>query len=240
MQSAGCVVAGLDDLGEGAVELDAHFAVDDAVVRAPRSGRLFAGPRYVIIPEELKEHRPAAGAGDEPRPVLCVGFGGSDMRGLTLPAARALAAWDAVFEAHIVLGPCVADPGAVEDFCAYDSRFTVHRDPLDLFQLMAEASLAVCSVGQGMFELACLGVPTLVVSLSELHERMAGNFAAYGCSEHLGPHHAFSGDDLVARCRGILGDAARWRAMRQAALRTVDGGGARRICDLIWELTGNC
>jgi len=238
MQAAGCVVAALDDLGAGAESLDAHFAVDAAVVRPPRNGRLFAGPRYVIIPRELLPHRPRVEECAAPRPELFVGFGGSDARGLTLPAVRALAACDEPFHASVALGPLVADPEAVETACAADSRFTVFRDPPDLYRIMAGASLAVCSVGQSMFELACLGVPALVASLTELHARMADNFAACGAIANLGLHDSFAEANLADQISAILNDPEQWRAMRAAGLHTVDGAGARRICDVILELAG--
>ena len=89
-----------------------------------------------------------------------------------------------------------------------------------------------------MFELACLGVPSLVVSLSDLHRTLAHNFARHGCSRHLGPHQRFDARALVSHCSEILGHADTWRAMRKAALKTVSGSGARRICDVLWELAG--
>ncbi len=238
MQAAGCVVAALDDLGAGAESLDAHFAVDDAVVQPPRNGRLFAGPRYVIIPRQLLSHRPHDMECAAPRPELFVGFGGSDARGLTIPAVRSLTAWDAPFNASVVLGPLVADHEAVKTACAADPRFTVLRDPPDLYRIMAGASLAVCSVGQSMFELACLGVPALVVSLTELHARMADNFASCGCIAHLGLHDSLTEAKLADRISATLNDPEQWRAMRAAGLRAVDGAGARRICDVILELAG--
>jgi spore coat polysaccharide biosynthesis predicted glycosyltransferase SpsG len=238
MQATGCVVAALDDLGTGTESLDAHFGVDAAVVQPPRNGRLFAGPRNVIIPRQLLPHRPDDNECAAPRPELFMGFGGSDARGMTIPAVRAMSAWDAPFHASVVLGPLVADPEAVETACTADSRFTVFRDPPDLYRIMAGASLAVCSVGQSMFELACLGVPSLVVSLTELHARMADNFAACGGIEHLGLHDTFAEAKLADRISATLNDPEQWRAMRAAGLRAVDGAGARRICDVILELAG--
>ena len=236
MRDAGVRVVCLDDLGAGATVADAQITIDAEVAPHPAHGRLLAGPEYAILPEELLGRRVNMQAEELSKPVIWIGFGGSDIRDMTPRVAQSLSAWNKDFQACVVLGPAVKKPELTHGAVRNDSRFSVHRDPRDLLRLMAGAHLAVCSVGQAMLELTGLGVPCLVVSLSGLHMRIADHFAAHGSIVHLGRYDTLSPELLREQCSRIVGNPQTWHAMHGAALETVDGRGTQRICDFICEL----
>jgi spore coat polysaccharide biosynthesis predicted glycosyltransferase SpsG len=245
LQDTGARAVSIDDLGPGGAAVDALVGEDVGVleeclppgVKQAAAGRIFGGLDYVILSERFTPLRGAKSPDHWRRRNLYVGFGGGDRRATTEAVVAALLDWPEVFTANVILGPCMARPERVEQIAARDTRrFTVHRDPPNLPQLMAQATLALCNVGQSLFELTYLGTPSLLITSSPLQASFADNYERNGCSVHLGLHDDFSKDEMIYWCGSILDDEMRWTAMHEIALRAIDGRGARRIADVIEKL----
>lgn len=244
LQESGACVASIDDLGPGGAVVDALTGVDLGVldelvlpeVREQARGRIFAGLDYAIIDPKFTVFRKDKDGAIHQNANIFIGFGGSDPTGTTAPVVEALVKWDRAFHANVILGPCMNEPECVQKLVVSDERFNVHHNPENLPQLMAESTLAICGVGQSLFELSMLGAPCLLITQSPLHAKFGDSFVKHDSSVHLGAHDGFSTGDMIQWCGKILDDRGLWRRMSAAAMRAIDGNGAGRVCDVIMNL----
>jgi spore coat polysaccharide biosynthesis predicted glycosyltransferase SpsG len=94
---------------------------------------------------------------------------------------------------------------------------------------MASADLALTAAGSTCWELACLGVPALVVETADNQRWVAAVLAAAGAVERCGRWGDQDPSELAERVAALLADRVRLTAMGTAGRRLVDGRGADRV-----------
>jgi spore coat polysaccharide biosynthesis protein SpsF len=165
-----------------------------------------------------------------PRPTLLVAMGGSDPKGLTLRAARALARLDPIFRARFVIGPGVEHREKVaSSIVKLKSNFETIEGADDLAVEYASADFAIAAFGVTAYELAAFGVPSLYLCLTEDHALSASAFEYAGMGISLGLADEASDQRIAKSVWALLGDTTRQREMRAVGLMTIDGQGASRI-----------
>ena len=165
--------------------------------------------------------------------------GGTDPYGLTLKILRAVKEILIDQEVHVVLGGGMRKRHLREiDRLVPDLggnyRFYYNVSPRQVYELMSASDLAISAAGNALYELAYLGVPTLVVSHHERHARVAGQFEKAGASIHAGIGTDLTEAALAAAVRGLLDDERKRRRMSRNARRISNGKGAENI---VKELT---
>lgn len=152
-----------EDLGSGASEAD---AVINAIYEGDSSlPRAFMGKDYVCLRDEFLTNSPAPFSSEVQR--ILVTFGGTDPLGLTerLYAIAQQINTDGVqFEFDFILGPGYSGP-SLQDVDA--EGIQVHANIARMSDHMRAAQLAVSSQGRTTFELASMGVPTIVLAQNE-------------------------------------------------------------------------
>ena len=149
-----------EDMGDGA-----RFA--DAVVNAIYEGasphhNVYAGKEYVCLRDEFVSSKPA-NYSDEVRRIL-VSFGGTDPLNLTKRLYEIAQRWNkeetrVIFD--FVLGPGYEDDSIVEK---PERGILVSSNLVRLSDHMQKADIALSSQGRTTYELATLGVPTIVLA----------------------------------------------------------------------------
>ncbi len=226
-----CVTAVVDDASER--RLAADFAYYPPVPQAERLG--WEGGRcaprigweWSILGTAQTSPQPKPVS---PRPTLLVAMGGSDPRGLTLRAARALARLDPIFRARFVIGPGVADREKIASTVVkMKSNFETIEGAHDLANEYASADFALAAFGVTAYELASFGVPALYLCLTEDHALSASAFEYGGMGISLGVADKTSDVQIGRSVWSLLNDPARRREMRMAGLTTIGGEGASRV-----------
>jgi spore coat polysaccharide biosynthesis predicted glycosyltransferase SpsG len=208
------------------VLIDYHL--DRAHLR-PRA-RLLPGPLFAPIdPVFAASRRPA---GDEPRGwprTALVTTGGSS-------AGRALAA-DAVDAIREVLpgtrirlasGPAPAvelDGGDIEPL-PFPSR---------LSEILGEVDLAVSAAGHTAYELACAGVPSVLVAIAPNQRRVAAGCAAAGVALSIDPTGGTPVEVALKTALRAVREPARRRRLAARGMSLFDGRGAERIAQGLLE-----
>ncbi len=188
--------------------------------------KVLSGPAYQVIRMDLErpDDRDPAGL---PRRML-VTIGGGDPRAM-LPV---LAKW--------LGGPRFKDMrvdlvvGAYAQAPHVPDGVTLHKDPANMAELIAQADMAVSAAGQTLMELLYCGVPTAVLCLAE---NQAPNLNAL---EREGVVLAAGNADdsnwletLDAAVNKLLTDPALRTTLSTKAGQLVDGKGAQRIAEAI-------
>jgi UDP-2,4-diacetamido-2,4,6-trideoxy-beta-L-altropyranose hydrolase len=133
----------------------------------PTTCRLLLGPHYALLGPEYAQLHPLVPSRSELRRVL-VFLGGVDPDNLT---GRVLEALQAPELAHlavdVVLGLQSPHRQAVAELAARRNNTTLHRPLHSLAGLIARADVAIGAGGATTWERACLGLPSMVITIAD-------------------------------------------------------------------------
>jgi UDP-2,4-diacetamido-2,4,6-trideoxy-beta-L-altropyranose hydrolase len=210
---------------------------------APGTVRLL-GTQYTLLRPEIAALRPLAResppAADRDEDVhLLVSMGGSDPANVTPLAIAAIGRLrSAMLSAKVVVGPTNPRPRALRRLVAESaSRIELVTDPARMPELLAWADMALTAAGGTCWELACLGVPNCVISVSPLQATVADTLHRAGVIRHLGPAAALDAPQVAAALKELLDNAAIRRRMGELGRQMIDGAGAARVASAVVELT---
>ncbi|TKK83363.1 spore coat protein [Kribbella jiaozuonensis] len=225
---------------EADVLLDQNLAAELDHPTLPRDSVRLAGLPYVMIRDEILDHRPAEppAARHSVVPKVFAFFGGTDAFGAGPYVARALAATGLPFEATVVApSPDLAAQIAAVELQAQQQLQII--GPTN--QLAAEvraADLTISASGTSTWELLCLGATTGLVCVVDNqvmgYERAVGTGAAAG----LGLLSALQTDtsSAVPTLKRLLSDSAERGRLAGAGWELVDGRGRERVADALLQL----
>ena len=229
---------------------EGHFAADavhnqnlialEEGYSAEAHTRLLLGPRYVILDERFSRLRgsrsnPSAADAD----TLFLFFGGADASNLTMRVLRSLASLEQPLRRVVtVVGSLHGRTDEISAFARANPGLPVdlHVDTPVMPELMAEADIAVTSGGLTIWELACLGVPNVVISTSERERIHTPLLERRGGCLYLGHQDAVTEPSIREAVSGLIGNPARRAEMAQAGRKLVDGRGTERVIEQVMDL----
>jgi spore coat polysaccharide biosynthesis predicted glycosyltransferase SpsG len=235
LQVSGASIVNFDDRGVGAsladVLVDANRRAEDA--RSITGPRMCFGPQYMVLDEAFAHaHRLPKGVRERIEEVV-VFMGGSDPAGLTLRALQAIELLEPDWHTTVLLGYGYEDHAKASALAAKCRNVDLVAGPEDTAATMQAADMALCSGGIVMFELACVGTPS-IVSCQVAHELdNARRFVGWGAAQCLGFGDACRSQDMAVALRSLAADAAARRAISDAGKRLVDGCGLNRVMEVI-------
>ncbi|CAK0770094.1 UDP-2,4-diacetamido-2,4, 6-trideoxy-beta-L-altropyranose hydrolase [Gammaproteobacteria bacterium] len=212
--------------------------------------RLLLGSRYCMLRAELRATRnaivenvkyfPKEGKKEEKlasRPWrLLVTMGGADHRGLSFLALQALAELGAAWEAKVVMGSAAYQSHQLCQLAAELPKVEIHTDVRDMGPLMVWADMALSAAGSTTWELACLGVPALLVVVADNQSVVARTAASIGCAIDLGEWKNLTASGLAHALAQLAANEQQRTAMSIAGRALVDGEGATRVARIMLEL----
>lgn len=214
---------------------DCDFLLDPAINCSPaqyaplvKSGcRLLLNPGYALLRSEFAAYRLAHPA----RSFIALeriflNFGLLDTANLTEQALIALEQAGFRGTVDIAMGSMSPHlPRIRERIKDSFLRATVHVNPINLIDLMAETDLIIGAGGGGAWERCCLGLPSLMVVAAENQLHNAHTLADYGACNWLPANDV---NALVLHIATLREDPDRLTHMANAARSLTDGLGARR------------
>ncbi len=222
LKSAGLRVLLVDDDGR----LD-YYAADivlnqniDANVemykRREPNTRLLLGAEYILLrPEFLTEPRERNIAKMAHR--ILITMGGSDPDNVTAKVLQALAGMeDVAFEATIVVGggnPYLAPLQAAAE--KLGDRVRLEISPSNMAPLMSWADVAVSAAGGTCWELAFLGVPMILIVLTNDQNPNATAISQQGAAQSLGWHANLSPQQISDALKSLMQSPQRRREMSE-------------------------
>lgn len=193
--------------------------------------RLLLGTRYVLLRREFLKWRGWKREIPEVARKVLVTMGGSDPYNVTLKVTQALQQVDVDgLEAIVVVG--ASNPHYQElQSIVQDSRFPIRLEPnvTNIPELMAWADVAIAAGGTTCWELAFMGVPSLVLVLAENQRPIAEGLARVGAVVSFGWFKHVSIADITSTLSHLLFDKKRRAQMIQCAQRLVGENGVLNI-----------
>ncbi|OSJ21471.1 UDP-2,4-diacetamido-2,4,6-trideoxy-beta-L-altropyranose hydrolase [Bradyrhizobium japonicum] len=233
----GTRILAIDDLADRAH--DCEILLDQNLVshmetryrdRVPFACVQLLGPGYALLRPEFAAQRRllAQRDGNIGRILIC--FGGSDPTNETAKALTAIARLaHPSLAVDAVIGLSNPHADSVAQLCHGLSGTELHRGANNIAELMRRADLSIGAGGVMSWERCCLGLPVIAVDIASNQVGALEALAAEHAAVYLGAASDVSGTALADAIRALLDDAARTRALGEAALALVDGQGADRV-----------
>ena len=196
------------------------------------------GPEYVALRQEFWGSPPRA-MGANVQNIL-VTLGGTDQHNLMPKLLGLLDGVPGDFAVTAVIGPFFHNVAAVESVAESAKRpIGLVQSPDSLYELMLRADMAISAGGQTLYELACLGCPTIAIKTVANQDRQLTAMADAGFLWLAGDAVK---DDIIPTVEeallSLLADPKARVDMATEGQRLVDGKGALRAAQRI--LTEGC
>jgi spore coat polysaccharide biosynthesis protein SpsF len=162
---------------------------------------------------------------------ILVTMGGSDSEGITLKVLSALNECELSVNLKVIVGGLsnISD-GAIENSLSnFKGSFSIVRNTNNMGEIMARSDIAIINSGLTKYELAAVGVPSIVISNNEYHSQLMEDFAAHGSVLHLGCVERIKETDIRESLMYLINDFERRQYMSNAGKFLIDGHGTERI-----------
>lgn len=222
--------------------LNQNLFVEETLYRDRASHTmLLLGSRFALLRREFTGRN---GQSREIEPVarrILVTLGGSDPDNVTLHVIRALSLVDIPnLEAVVVVGG--GNPNYERLLKAATDvpyQLRLERNTPHMPELMAWADVAISAGGSTCWELACMGLPHLILVLAENQRSIAEALAREDRDLNLGWFHECTEDRIAERVYALMTDQHRRAKLSRRGQKLIDGLGARRTAETLWNARSN-
>jgi spore coat polysaccharide biosynthesis predicted glycosyltransferase SpsG len=168
--------------------------------------------------------------------TILVTQGGSDTYGFTPKIVKALYSIPDYIDINVVIGPNFSHDVELNGMLGNSPRkFNIIRGMNDLSHIMLRADLAISAGGNTLFELACLGVPTIVLCAELFEVGTADRLAAEGFGVNLGFGQDVGCGAITSSVCTMIGDVQLRKAMSKRGKALIDGHGVLRMYGKIMD-----
>ncbi len=195
--------------------------------------KLLLGPRYLLLRPEFREKRQSI---QDTAPVakrVLVTMGGGDPHNQTLKVLKGL---EGVSDLKIkaVTGAGYQYRDELKDFieCS-ESEVELIEDCRHMSELMIWADIAVSAGGATCWELACLGVPCLAITLAENQNVVVEELRIKGGLQSLGWYEDVTEENIRDSLEKLRPDHQKRYEMSERGKILVDGRGVERVVNEI-------
>lgn len=201
--------------------------------------RLLLGPQFALLRPQFSAARshvqPRSGAIGR----ILVFYGGSEPRNLTAQTLRAIALVAPQVAVDVVLGrnTSAAQRAQIDQALSLLAHATVHVDVADMAALCAGADLAFGATGVTTWERACLGLPTLAITVAENQRGVAASAVQRGILSWLGDAQDMTVETIAQALRQAWHNPETLAEQSRRAHAWVDGGGVARVGAAMLEST---
>ena len=211
------------------VLLNANFHAHELNFRYSEEKPLtLLGPKYALLRKEFHNTKPIEVK--EAAKDIFVCFGGSDLRGFTPVAVNALREIPGI-HINIVLGERTTCDKEVYGMTSKYVR--IFKNPAKISEIMASCDMAISGAGSMVYELACLGIPTIVVAQARNQQLIANYLERYKLMKYAGDWDSFL--NLRQETEKLLNDFGRRKTEGKRLAETVNIRGAIAAAKAILE-----
>jgi UDP-2,4-diacetamido-2,4,6-trideoxy-beta-L-altropyranose hydrolase len=197
----------------------------------PQNPLWLLGPRYALLGRQFHANQKSPRHLPRQANKILVTLGGADPPNATLQVIEALSSPEmGDFKAVVVVGGSNPHRASLEASAASaPGRIRLTFDARNMALHMAWADIAVAGGGSTLLELACLGVPALLILIAENQILPAESAARHGIARVLGRHDELNAAAIARSIRDLCHDTDLREQMMRRGQQTVDGLGAARV-----------
>jgi spore coat polysaccharide biosynthesis predicted glycosyltransferase SpsG len=201
--------------------------------------QLLLGARYALVRSEMRRVRPLRSQ-EPPQPFRGLIALGDDPHNLSGEYAKLLLNAPRVGRVDVVVRtvhPHIEDLKAMA--ATAPDKLEVVSEPPEVAARVVRCHFAVTSGNLWSLELACVGVPQLLIVQNEPHWPTAQRLEEAGTAMCLGWHENVSAQTIRQAVQNILGDNLERQAMSRCGRQLIDGRGPDRLVTALEVLLHN-
>ncbi len=228
LKDKGIKLINFEDMGEGTryadMVVNALYPNNDDIQNAYFGSKYFCARDEFILssPKEITE---------EVKNIL-ITFGGTDPNNLTLKVVKSINDYCITnsINIDIVLGFGYQNLSTLEGY----KNINIHRDVKNISDFMSKADLIFTSCGRTVYEIACIGTPS--IALAQNDREMTHYFASEKNGFlNLGLGANITEDDILKRTKDVITNVELRKNMNQKMLSKNLRKGTRRVIKLILD-----
>lgn len=192
--------------------------------------QLLLGARYAMVRPEFRRVRPLR-AQEPPQPFRAmVALGDDDLHNQAGEMARQLLNCPRVGRVDVVVRPFHPHLEALQALAAScPDRLDVVTEPNQVAVRLTRCHLALTAGNAWSLEMACVGIPQLLVVQAETHWPTAQRLEEEGAATCLGWHANVSAATIRQAVANLLSDPLERQAMARCGRKLIDGRGPDRL-----------
>jgi len=206
-----------------------------------RDTQLLLGKRFTLVRPEIRRQRPTRS--QEPAPLAAmvdgkpsgqyralVALGEDDPHQQTTELAKLVLAAPRIGKVDIIVRREHPQIDAIRELTeTHKGRLELALEPAEISARLVRCHFAITGGGGWSNELACIGVPQLLVLQMEHHWPNAHRLEEEGCATCLGWHQNISAGTIRLAIQNLLTDPLERQAMARTGRKLIDGRGPDRI-----------
>jgi spore coat polysaccharide biosynthesis predicted glycosyltransferase SpsG len=192
--------------------------------------QVLLGRRYAIVRPEIRRVRPAR-AQEPAQPFRAlVALGDDDPNNKAIELARWLLGISRLGRVDVAVRPQHPGLEQLQTLAAGNTdRLEVVSEGADVAARVSRCHLAVTAGNGWSLELACVGVPQIIVVQQEPHWPTAQRLEEEGAAVCLGWHGSVSAQTFRQAVHALVGDQLERQAMARCGRKLIDGRGPDRL-----------
>ena len=241
LKQAGLKVLFIDDYGhadfyEADFVLNQNVSASESLYSFCASHtQLLLGTQYVLLRREFRQWQ--GWQRDHPKVArkILVTLGGSDPDNVTLKVMQALSAIaEPALEVVVVIGGNNPYQQQLEKV-AQQSPFPMRlrQNVTNMPALMAWADVAIAAGGSTNWELAFMGLPSIILTVADNQSAIAQRLGDLGVTVSLGWHQQLTVNQLTTAISNLLIEQQQRQQMSQQGKQLVDGLGSQRVIEIM-------
>ena len=169
------------------------------------TGQFFSDWSYVIVSQDLEQKN--TNIQKKEKIELLISMGWSDPANLSLLALEALSQINRSIEVTIIIGGGFESRESILSMIeSSHHHFVVIDSPDNIYPFLSKAQLAVVSFGVTAYEAVAVGVPTILLCLSDDHAKSATTFSDIGIGINMGKYQDIDLGQLAQNIESTLGN----------------------------------
>jgi spore coat polysaccharide biosynthesis predicted glycosyltransferase SpsG len=203
--------------------------------------QLLLGRRFAMVRPEIRRQRPTRS--QEPPPLaiatngtitsqyrVLLALGEDDPNGMTMELARLLVNAPRVGKVDIVVRREHPQLDEIREMTEGNKEvLSLALEPAEIANRINRCHFALTGGGGWSLELACVGVPQLLILQNEAHWPNAQRLEDEGAASVLGWHENVSAQTIRQGVQHIIADALERKAMARCGRKLIDGRGPDRL-----------
>jgi spore coat polysaccharide biosynthesis predicted glycosyltransferase SpsG len=192
--------------------------------------QLLLGARYAVVRPEIRRLRPVR-AQEPPQPFRAlIALGDDDPNLQTGELGRLLLNVPKVEKVDLIIRPQHPQLAAFQELANSNSeRLSVATEPAEVSARLSRCHFAISGGNAWSLELACIGVPQLLIVQAESHWPTAQRLEEEGAATCLGWHESVSAQTIRQAVQTLLVDGLERQAMARCGRQLIDGRGPDRL-----------
>ena len=195
--------------------------------------KLLLGTDYTLLRKEfcqwLQWHRTINLVASK----ILLTLGGSDPDNVTLKVIQSLLLVSNDLEVIVVVGGSNPHYKKLESVIESNTQsylaISLQQNVNNMPELMAWADIAIAAGGSTNWELAFMGLPSIVITIADNQQAIAAELDRQGVIINLGWHQDVTIEQIGLVLRELIGDRHKRENMSQKGRKLVDGNGASRV-----------